>query len=372
MADCSIIDFYNLPDFDYRAIIESTDKTTLYSSQVSPLGHWCSCVGYNFTKNCKHLGILYQEIEKQGKVIKMLNTNIPTSIKALNQILGDGIPQGILTWFYGKPQSAKTTSAIWTGLDAMKETKQNVLFVDMETGAARHVIPKLIKRYNKKFDTDFGIKYYKLEYRKWIATKSGVVPIRTLYDDKKEIQMVVLDISGVEEALLTVGKPMSIVDSGTRITLQRKAGTEELFKFIWDTPIAQIVANSQTGERFAGFIFDSLSVVSKDFGNNNQNYPSRDTAQSFIINQLAYLLSEYYDMFGIMIAHASYKPQAQDEGTTILGGKSVGHGGKYILEFSRMEERGNATIISVTPFRLPAELGDMSGKMFQINDNGVE
>lgn len=362
-------DFYSLPDNDYRAIIRSKNGNHVYASQMSNRGQWCACIGFRVRKRCNHINELLTEIVKQGELVDMKNAHYTTKIKAIDNALLGGIPAGTLTGFYGEPQCGKSTSGVWSLLEVMKETKKQGVVIDTETGLAKHFLPDLLERFNARNNTDIGLKHIKIDYRTWLRKPIPIVPYKVISDDSKKIQIVVVDAPTLAELMLIVGRPYDLDMDSAKPKLIPNISS--FWKNIWDTPLAQILDDPNGEDEFCGFVLDSLTSVMKIFGSANQNFPVRDTAQSIVINQLSSIVNYYDDMVGITILHASRPPQDSTVRAIPVGGKSVGHGHKYIVQFSGAEAKGLNTMVAIVAYRLPTKLGDLSGQQLTINNEGV-
>lgn len=372
--------------FDFRAIIQ-TGKGHVYTCQriIYPSGEmvdWCACVGWRtrFAKNrktfsCSHFDLFEATIETNYKgENRMSKSLVPSNIQAVNKIFG-GIPLGLGINFFGEPKSLKSTGSIWLGMGEMKASGMDLLIIDSEKGLADHVLPDLLRIYNKANNTDFGIIHKKMDYRKWYKAPSTVM----LYRDReveedlsgKDQNVVVIDVANIKAMLTFVGMPHR-VEYATKIKL-----IPELFELfdggdIVESPIGQILNNPKSEQEFCGFIFDSLTYLVKSFGIENQSFPPRDVAQSIIINQLGELLFEFDDMFGISITHGSRPPQDSKAKSIPLGGKSVGHGFKYQarLKIDTKQSTDLNTVIIIEPYRLP--IGSLvAGQKIVINEKGV-
>lgn len=362
-------DFYSFSEGDFRAIIESQNGNHVYASQVSKRGLWCACIGNRVHKRCNHMELLLQTIKDRGLDIPMNSSHFETSIDAINNTLLGGIPKGILTGFYGAPQCGKSTTSIWTLMDIMKSTGKNGVIIDTETGLAKHFMPDLIERYNSLHNTNIGIKSLKVDYRAWLRNKSAIIPYKALSDDDKSQQIVVISATNLSELCLLVGRPNELDTESVKAKLIPKSSS--FWRNVWDIPLSQILDNPNSEEEFCGFVLDSLTSIMKIFGSANQNLPVRDTAQSIVINQLSDIINYYEDMFGINILHASKPPTDSSIRAIPVGGKSVGHGHKYIVEFAGAEQKGLNTLITVSSYRLPTKLGSQQGAIVTINDKGV-
>lgn len=364
-----IIDFYNFPNCDFRALIKSANGKHVYASQVSNNGSWCACVGFRVYKKCRHLKQLLQYISKHGDDIPMEDYVRETSIKGLNSLIG-GIPIGLPVSFWGLPRTGKSTIAIWALMDLMNATNKNGLIIDAEKGVASHVLPDLISRFNDLNGTDIGVEHLTIDFRSWLRQKSSIVPYKTISRKEGKLIIKVIEIGNLQEMLLLVGKPHTYeVDTKKPKLLPYSFN---LFPNSWDTPISQLMDDDNSEEEYCGLVFDSITVLMKEFGVEGQAFPVRDTAQSIILNQITQVLSNLQNVSGIIILHSSNPIHSTTQRPIPVGGKAMGHGFKYSLQFSLARSEGDTdTSIIVVPYRLPTSLGKATGELITINNKGV-
>ncbi len=369
-TNLEVLDFYSLPEDDFRAIIKSANGKHVYASQYTKQENFCTCIGYRVHKHCTHIIRLLHEITLKGEHKTMESTKYVTKIDGLNKVLLGGIPKGVLTGFYGLPQAGKSTVAIWALMEAMRLSGKSGVIIDTETGLAKHFLPDLVDRFNSANETDIGVENIRPDYRNWLRSKSAIIPYRQLFNTDKEQKIVVIDINNLNELFLLLGRPYKVDLDSAKPNLQPHSS--QLWENIWDTPLAQILDDPNAEQEFCGFILDSLTSMMKLFGTANQVYPARDTAQSVIINQLAGIINEFDDMMGINILHASRPPADSSKRPIPVGGKSVGHGHKFIVQFNESERQGLNTLVNVISYRLPTKLGNLAGYTIIIDDKGVK
>ena len=379
-----VVDFYQFGNDDFRAIITSSSGKTVYASQITNDVQWCACLGYRFRGHCSHLEILMEvmidnalvETQKQTIIERGINKSMEdqyyykTSLENLNKVLMGGIPKGSILGFYGTPKCGKTTTAIWTLLDLMKQKQQNGLYIDTEMGMARQFLPNIIKRYNEKNGANFGINHIKLDYRSFLKDKSAIITYRQLSNTDKDLFVTVVDVADFKALSLLIGKPYTLdLESAKPQIIPFQT---QLFPNVWDSPLARLLDDPQSDdEGYVGFVLDSFTNVMKIFGTDTQAFPIRDTGQSVVLNQMSQLLAEFTDMVGIVLFHASRNPAKRDDEAIPVGGKSVGHSCKTIVQFSNAKRKGLNTEITITPYRLPTDIGNLNGETITINNQGV-
>ena len=363
-----IVDFYNFPDNDFRAIIQSDNGTHLYSCQITSKVAYCTCIGFSVHKHCYHFQKFLKYIKTHGVNIPMTKTLAKTSIKGLNNVIG-GLPIGLPIGFYGEPRSGKSTIAVWALLDRMNETGKDGLILDAEKGLANHTIPDLVTRFNKLNKIDIGIIHKKIDFRKWLQKPSSIIPYIYVTDAQGDQNLVIVDIGNLKEMLLMVGKPHKVQTDGNKPKLT--GHNFDLFPNDWDTPLARLLDDPNGEDEFCGIVLDSLTYLMKEFGVSNQSFPVRDTAQAIILNQITQIVNNLDDMIGIVILHASRPPQDSSAEVIPVGGKAIGHGFKYSVRFAVKQREDLNTQIIIVPYRLPTKIGKTSGDLITISNKGV-
>jgi hypothetical protein len=369
MQPLEVLQFYQFGNDDFRAIISSNNGSTVYASQMTSEVFWCACLGYRFRGKCSHQKILLQTIKERGTTKVLSESYFKTSLESINKVLMGGLPLGSITGFYAQPQAGKSTTSAWLLLDIMNQRKGNGLYIDTEMGMARQFLPDLVARFNAKYKTDFGIRHIKINYRNFLKEKSPVLDYTTISDDEKDFQIVVVDIPTFEQLSLFVGNPYTLDMDVAKPKLT--PFLTSLYANIWDSPIARLLEDPNSDdEDFVGFVMDSFTNTMKQFGVDNQAFPVRDTAQSVVLNQVSQLLSEYFNMIGIVIFHSSKNHTDKEDIGKPVGGKSVGHSCKHIVLFSSPERKGLNTEVTISAYRLPTNVGSHVDTI-TINDKGV-
>ena len=371
MTQLKVLMKYQIGKDDFRGIVQSNKGNRIYTVYTNNYGQWCACDGFRYRAKCSHLRLFQNEFKPQE--YEIMENYIPTSIEGVNAVLGSGLPKGMLVGFYGTPQSAKTTTAIWSALDGIKFSGRNLLYIDTEMGIAAQFLPAILARFNKINKTDIGIKHTKINFKKWVKQPSAIVDFITISDDEKQHQVVVVDIPTIQQLLLFVGMPVDLDLSSAKPTIKLHNKAQALFPYSWNSPMARIMDDPNSDQdEFGGFVLDSFTSVMKIFGSETQNFPTRDTAQSIVLSELSALLSENYWMFGITVIHASKPPQDVNAKSRPVGGKSVGHAFKFVVQFSDPKREALNTIVTIQPYRLPTSLdGKLKAAQVTINDSGV-
>jgi len=387
--------------YDFRGIVKSS-KGHVYACQSIqyPEGdyiEWCACIGWRtrYNKNretsklygtCSHFETFRQYMEQNFGENNMPSNIAKTNIQAINEIWG-GLPLGILINSFGIPGSGKTTGDLWMGLGRMQDTKKNFLVIDAEKGFADHVLQdtydekgNLIRKgwlsiYNEMNGTDFGVVHKKLDFKTWKRSPSTIMPYKEMkVQDKfkgKSLNVHVISIANIKQMLTLIGTPCDI-EVGSKFKLIPSNWNVFDGGDILESPLCRYIDDPNGEDEFCGFMVDSLTYLVKFFGTEQQSFPTRDTAQSLIINQLGELLFEYDDMFGIVITHGSKSPADIYAVSRPVGGKSVGHGFKYAKRHTKdvKASKDLNTIVKVDSYRMPSGKGG-TGKKIAISNKGV-
>ena len=75
-------------------------------------------------------------------------------------------------------------------------------------------------------------------------------------------------------------------------------------------------------------------------------------------------------MIGISIFHASINQNDPNDIGKPVGGKSVLHSCKHVVQFSNPKKKGLNTEITISAYRLPTNIGSTNG-IITINNHGV-
>jgi len=150
-----------------RAIIESDSGAQYCTSVDSELFRsWCSCPYYVFNNTtCKHIIHLMNNLE-YDKMTKKTNLNfIDTGSKTVDDLLGGGIPYGIVTAIFGEPTSGKTMFGKQMGLVNIAKTGKKTILIETEglrDYDTKVLLYKFMNRWNldkKTVDDKFTIKH---------------------------------------------------------------------------------------------------------------------------------------------------------------------------------------------------------------------
>ena len=264
---------------------------------------WCTCASkiYNPTKLCKHILFLLEKVEV-FKMVKRENLDrVKSECKTIDDLLGGGVPYGVVTGAFGKPMSGKSQFCYQMAVANTANNDGKTLYIDTEGIRERDIrglLYKLAKRYNKtKDDIDKNIV---------IKTTIGDVQLKSI---QKLMQMF-----------------------GTMVTFTQSAGGKITPIFQGCTPT---IKDEVLSKDFSMIIIDSLSKPIKDgVTATTSNLPTRSQVQERILGMMNHIATR--DNTAVIInSHVSSNP-VMPFGTDFgkpVGGDSVMYNTKYTLEF---------------------------------------
>ena len=116
-----------------RGIIES-DSGNEYCTSLDPdlFRSWCSCPFFVFkNEHCKHIKYLVQKVD-YGKMVGRKLNYLETGCETIDDMLGGGVPFGIVTAVFGEPTSGKTLFGDQMGLANIAKTGKNTILIETE------------------------------------------------------------------------------------------------------------------------------------------------------------------------------------------------------------------------------------------------
>jgi len=285
-----------------RAIIEGSTGSEYITSVDSELyRYWCSCPYYVFHNTaCKHIKLLMNNLE-YDKMIKKTNLKfLETGSDTIDELLGGGVPYGIVTTIFGEPTSGKTLFGGQVGLANIAKTDQNTILI--ETEGLRDYDTKLV--------------LYKFMNR-WGLDKKKV-------DDNYKIYHTMGDTQ-----LMSFQKLFQMF--GYLVTYDISKNGKYSLKFQNCTSSIK----DKTLEETSMIILDSLTKPIKDsVGHETQNLPARAQLIERLFGKL-YHIAMLYNIAVVVVHHASINPMmpfGRDLGKP-YGGNPVLYNSKYALEF---------------------------------------
>jgi len=261
---------------------------------------WCSCANYTFKKSlCKHIMFLMFNLDKSKMVSKKLD-RVKTGSQIIDDLLGGGVPYGIVSGTYGKPMAGKSMFCYQVGLANLKESPKKTLYIDTE-GIRSQDIKSLLYKFGNRFDLD----------NKTINDRFDI--ITTLGD---------IQLKSIQKLFKMFGQ---------MLTLDQSKGGKYSAKFEFSTPLL----NDKKLEEYSMIIIDSLSKPIKDtVGTNTANLPTRSAIQERIFGLLSHVAVQFNQ--AIIINHHVSSNPVMPFGTDFghpIGGDSIMYNTKYVLEF---------------------------------------
>jgi len=263
---------------------------------------WCSCPFYVFNKiPCKHIlfAMNYLEYDKMVDRTKSLK-HLTTGCKTIDNLLGGGIPYGIVTAVFGEPTTGKTLFGYQSGLSNLANSNKDTILI--ETEGLRD-----IDTYNilEKFKSRWNLSSADITKRFKI--------IHTLGDPK----------------LQSIQKLFQMF--GYMITLEISKNGKYSIQF--QNTIPTLTPNQL--EKTSMIILDSLTKPVKDsVGSETQNLPARAQMTERLFGKL-YHIAKVYNIAILVINHASVNPAVpygRDLGKP-YGGSPVLYNSKYAIGF---------------------------------------
>ena len=286
-----------------RAIVESDSGNEYVCNADGELYRmWCSCPYYLFHPNtsCKHIKYLLNHLE-YNKMVRKNFIFVETKSPTIDDLLGGGVPYGIVTAVYGEPMSGKSMFGHQMGLANIAKTGKKTLLI--ETEGLRNYDVKLILY---KFMKRWGLTKEQVDENYIINHTMGNMQLQSI--------QVLLKMFG------TLPK-FDISDNGKyTVTFQ-----DNLKPLIKDDELKDV----------GMIIIDSFTKPIKDsVGSNTQNLPCRSALTERLFNRL-YHVAMIHNIAVIVNHHASYNPVmpfGRDLGKP-YGGDPILYNSKYAIEF---------------------------------------
>jgi RecA/RadA recombinase len=286
-----------------RAIIRS-DSGNEYCTCIDPENFraWCSCPFYIFNPKrvCKHITFLMNNVEFDKMTKKEDLKYIETECKAIDTMLGGGVPTGIVTAVFGEPTVGKTIFTKQAGLASIAKTGKNTILVETE-GLRDYDTKLLLYRFMGRYNLD-----------KDTVDKKFIIK-HTLGD---------MQLQSIQKLLQMFGY---------MVTYEISKNGKYSIAFQNCTPTITDKELKETGM----IIIDSLTKPVKDsVGSETQNLPSRAQLTERLFGKL-YHFAKIYDVAIMVIHHASVNPITpfgRDLGKP-YGGDPILYNSKYAIQF---------------------------------------
>ena len=286
-----------------RAVIESsTNVEYCVTIDQSTYRMWCSCPQqiFNPTSSCKHIRHLLDNLEYKKMVKKKFNF-VETGSKTIDDLLGGGVPYGIVTAVYGEPTSGKTIFGHQMGLANIAKTGKKTILIETE-GLRNYDVKITLYKFMKRWGLDKDI----VDDKYIIKHTMGNMQLQSI--------QVLFKMFGVLPTF-------DISDKGKYTT-----------KF--NDKIKPTISED-TLKNTGMIIIDSFTKPIKDsIGSNTQNLPARSSLTEKLFNRL-YHYAMVYNIAVIVNHHASINPLqmfGRDLGKP-YGGDPILYNSKYAMEF---------------------------------------
>ena len=369
------------------AYVESKSGDGINVVLLTSEGMICSCAGFHYRGRCSHSisvlkELLNDHLEDYKKIIfeeKKMRV-IKSDINRLDELMGGGMPIGILVGFHGSPQTGKTTLMAQLSVNVLLhksvegKTNANALFIDLEGGLA-DILDMWREDWSKRYGINLGIISYALDMEAWHADPGPDIPLKLKFEDKKKYNLIVIRVTNLEEFALIHGRQIRISRgkktpksnvfednaSGKIEIIPMKSWSE--FKDVLATPIGRWVNKHNV----VSIVYDSFSApFTGEFTNLNQSYPGRSAAEGIILNQ-AQSLAEKRDLV-VMCAHHTTRDPSSYAGGVPTGGKMVGHNFKFVYYIKKGNTAKNKGSRIVSRSRHPR--GSFGEVMLTITNTG--
>lgn len=284
----------------------------------------CSCISWDVRKKCKHVnkllsGIMAKDLED------ILNSKddskrLESNLNILNELVSDDLYNSDeIIAFYGKPQSGKSLLALQE-IAYLSAQGKNILYIDTEGS-----ITPMMRAWMPIFEKRFGKRKGKIlvEVKKKLQSE---------YDSKGKSTKV-----GLMEY---IGYHVNINYKSKHKTKKKKGKLEfNVVENIKNPEIEKVIKENDIDF----VVIDSITAPMKVFTKNQQNYPSRDDAQSFLLRKLLDYQEEY-KVAMLVIAHCTFNPTNPYETKAgITGGQSVKYFGKRLIYIDKREMKDLST-----------------------------
>lgn len=294
-------------NYDYlgiaRAIIVG-DSGFEYTTQIDGelKRSWCSCPINVFNKEepCKHILFLLGIIEREKMVNKREDLNhLATGSMIVDNLLGGGVPYGIVTGVFGPPMAGKSMFNYQAGLANIKYTKDKTLLIDTEG-----LRPQDFKTILTKFKDRWNLSDEDVSKRFEMITTLGDTKLKSI---QKLFMMM-----------------------GVLFTWEQSEGGRY-------TPYFNECKATMPDEKWAEYsliIIDSMTKPLKDcFGSNTPNLPARAQIIDRLFGKL-FDIARRHNTAILISHHASCDPMVwgKDPGS-MWGGDPVLYNTKYAIEF---------------------------------------
>ncbi len=373
----------------------------------------CSCWGFITHPYvlCSHIAAVLIRLAREGRArdakryIEVFENGrrcppkmfLKTSLKNLNELFATesvkegGLPVGVLTEFYGFPESGKTILVFQLAYEAMKSMGSNALLWDTEGGISKHMIPFWKPRFDRRYGINPKVVDVKVDVEPIVRPKKKKeeaeeeeiitearerdlvgysVKIRMEKAPKEEAnrpRIYVLRCGAIEKILAIHGFPVirEISDAGKMTIRLLPHGHAAEY---WDSPMYRLVKMGN----IKYIAYDSVSAPLDIFGSAQENFPARSDAAKYWLTQ-AQNIAEDLDAIIIGTFHASINPAQPIKLHPVpKDGVAPLHRFKYIIYMEKGRGKDTRNLVKLYLRRHTAKEGwtDVNTKVLRLTNGG--
>lgn len=285
-----------------RGIILGESGIEYSTAIANDLYAWCTCPFFVYKSiPCKHIHLLNGNLEKEKMVDKSKSLKyLETGSKIIDDMLGGGIPYGIVTALFGEPMVGKSLLGYQIALANLNKTKKNTLIIDTE-GLRDVDLHSILGKFSGRWNLDMS------------DIKSRIKIIHTQKDPQ---------LQSIQKLLQLFGYMVTF-----EISKQGKYSMK--FQHCKETLTLEELNNTSM------IILDSLTKPIKDsVGSETQNLPARAQLVERLFGKL-YQIAQLYNIAVVITHHATINPITpfgRDLGKP-YGGNPILYNSKYVLQF---------------------------------------
>lgn len=288
---------------------------------------YCTCIGYQVHKRCKHVRYLKDYVDRRWNELAIsigetesVFREFPSSLKALNEMFGGtAYSSGEVFAYYAPPNVGKSLLMIQEAV-FLTSLGYNVLYIETE-GSGEKMIRKWAPVFAERFEGS-DLKRLYFESRRTLETLAQYLgfEIRFITKQVDESELIQTTMSEDENAKKGKGKKKKPKEKGGKI--------EVIYK-----PLSISLLEEDIRKFKIDFvILDSLSnPIRTAFPTGQQNNPEKSFVEGRILQKLIEV-QEKYRVGSVVILHASFNPANPYE-TKIgfRGGLAVAHNVKRVV-----------------------------------------
>jgi len=309
----------------------------------------CGCNGWRYgkVKFCKHnkgsyLGLTNDE---RKEFLMKNDMYVSSSIPKINE-MQIGWPVGTIQALTGRSRSGKTLIMLQDAMFTQKDTGKNIVLVLSEAWDSKFQIAPWVKRYNKRFKTDYQTEIWLLDEPTYLTScfvrnsdgrikkKDGKPVFKFHYDipwvkelpEKEGQKVIAIQLPSLFSLFLLVGTPAMVRNTEGGQQQIKPRPEWEMLLFL-TTPLGEILSESNVGF----MALDSLSAPLKNiFIGGEQTFNARSNAEAMILSRFDYLC-KVFKVPCLILHHISENP-ARASKAKAYGGAMVLYTHKFELE----------------------------------------